>query len=644
MTKFFPKNSPFRVLVALLVASLLGANAERVAYSASAKNDAKADTEIESKSDENTLPPLSINDLPRIPSPLIREATPTNPNLNSANASTKIPLAPNALDNSNANSGASANANFFVPQSLPSATEARLRDLLSATNLADAHVGVCVKALGTARDATEFPAQIYKGGAQPILFASDADKRFLPASNLKLFTAALALKSLGAEKKFSTRVMALAGAPQLSGAISSTRNNVGTSGAGASGTGTSNADAVLYLVGGGDPSLGLDDLAQMARDVRKSGVTRVSGIVADTSLFQAETLGGRYPDGWTLDDAIWYYGAEVSALALERNQVDITITGTKKGRAARVEVSPQLPGFALGTDIVAQVQTGDRELKNLGESDLIQFERGDANSALGTKLVVRGQIAPGQVITDGVAIPNVARQTALAFAAQLQAAGIQVTGSADAGILPDAPVKTLAQHDSAPLRVLIQRFLKKSDNLYGEMLLRDVGAFTSLNFKAKSGNTSDESSGVGIASSGVAARAHGVLLDWLQSNKIASGGLRFSDGSGLSRYNLLTPRAVVSLLGAAEKLNGSRAFYDALPIAGTDGTLKNRMAKTRAADNVRAKTGTFSIASCLSGYVTTRDGQRLAVSILINFARNGDDARQLQNDIFVALAEANWTR
>jgi len=131
------------------------------------------------------------------------------------------------------------------------------------------------------------------------------------------------------------------------------------------------------------------------------------------------------------------------------------------------------------------------------------------------------------------------------------------------------------------------------------------------------------------------------LRVYLKSENIDSSGLRFSDGSGLSRYNLLTPRSLTQLLGAAERLPDARSFWDAMPIAGVDGTLRKRMIGTAAQNNARAKTGTFSITSCLSGYVTTRDGNRLAVSVLTNFARSGSDARKLQNEIFALLAETN---
>ncbi len=496
---------------------------------------------------------------------------------------------------------------------LPPATETKIRELLNAPQFADAHIGICIENLGIVTDNAAFPSR--KSGAPQTLFAQDADKRFLPASNMKLFTAAIALQTLGENKTFATTVFA-----------SSTRNG-----------------GALYLRGGGDPSLTIADLKQLACDVRRRGITRVSDVFADDSLFRAEGFGGRYPDGWTLDDALWYYGPEASALALERNQIDITIEATKVGQAAKVTVSPQLPGFALGREISVDVQTVAAATATTTTTPSIQFDRGDARSAIGAKLSVRGQIALGKTVTEGVAIPNVSRIAALAFARELRAAGIEVVGRIDARVLPPKLLAStpLAHHDSAPLGVLVGRFLKKSDNLYGEMFLRSVGVAASSTRSMTGSNTSVESVSNGVSSVGAAALGHGELLRWLRLQNVTTTSLRLSDGSGLSRYNLLTPRAVVELLRAVDATNQG-AFYDALPIAGVDGTLANRMKDTAAANNVRAKTGTFSIANCLSGYVTTRDNRRLAVSIMTNFVRDGTEARRLQNEIMIALAATSW--
>jgi D-alanyl-D-alanine carboxypeptidase/D-alanyl-D-alanine-endopeptidase (penicillin-binding protein 4) len=131
---------------------------------------------------------------------------------------------------------------------------------------------------------------------------------------------------------------------------------------------------------------------------------------------------------------------------------------------------------------------------------------------------------------------------------------------------------------------------------------------------------------------------------WLKQNGVDTAALRMTDGSGLSRYNLVTPRATVQLLAAVQRLPGGDAMWNALPLAGVDGTLGRRMKGTAAQNNVRAKTGTFSIVSTLSGYVTTRDGHRLAVSLLTNFARDGREARKLQDEIYALLAATQWSR
>ena len=136
-----------------------------------------------------------------------------------------------------------------------------------------------------------------------------------------------------------------------------------------------------------------------------------------------------------------------------------------------------------------------------------------------------------------------------------------------------------------------------------------------------------------------AARGHELLMAWLNQNAVETSDLQFTDGSGLSRYDLVTPRATTQMLGAIERFRPleGRAFYDGLPLAGIDGTLRKRFANTAGALNVRAKTGTFSIVSTLSGYVTTSDKQRLAVSILCNFGR-GEQMRDVQNRVFNVLA------
>jgi D-alanyl-D-alanine carboxypeptidase/D-alanyl-D-alanine-endopeptidase (penicillin-binding protein 4) len=157
---------------------------------------------------------------------------------------------------------------------------------------------------------------------------------------------------------------------------------------------------------------------------------------------------------------------------------------------------------------------------------------------------------------------------------------------------------TLFVHLSPSLGEILQPFLKESQNQIGEMLLRYIGATTT--------DTGSVSGGRRAVSA--------TLTSW----GIPDDSYVYYDGSGLSRYNYLTPEAVVRLLRGMSRRQGFEVFYDALPVAGVDGTLERRMVGSRAEGNARAKTGFISNARALSGYVATADGELLAFSIIAN--------------------------
>lgn len=516
-----------------------------------------------------------------------------------------------------------------APRALSAPTLAKLRAILANSKLQSGHIGVEIRALGRAANPSQFPVKNYRGGAQPVLFAQNATRRFLPASNVKLYTAALALRALSENKTFATTV-ASTRAPQ-DGEI----------------------DGDIRIIGGGDPSLSTAEIEVLATQIVARGVRRVRGdVVGDGRAFGGETFGARYPDGWTLDDALWYYGPEISALAVNRNQIDVTLTGaSQRGAAARLQVSPPAPAhFRIVSRVVTAASTRAENAASdgsIGENGGLRFDRADENSVLGATLSINGALQPGETQTEGVAVPNAPRWAAQLLRDALLKNGVMVDGIARAAAPNDSEysqsddsenaarfradalpaTQVLARHDSAPLDVLLHRFLKNSDNLYGEMLLRDAALF------------GDRALAQGAPTGDFAARGHFMLRRFLAERNIASADLRFTDGSGLSRYDTLTPRANTQLLAALPTLRGGAALWNALPIAGIDGTLRKRMASTGARGNVRAKTGTFSIASALSGYVTTQDGDRLAVSILTNFC-DGNAARAAQNEIFIALADS----
>ena len=504
-----------------------------------------------------------------------------------------------------------------APTALPRATQLEIESLLRHPGIQNARVGISVVALGEAKTPAQFPAAPYDNGAQPLLFGRDETKRFTPASNFKLFTSAWALKTLGPKTTLTTQITAAPAKFVKAGAWPDSEPT----------------PIVLTLVGGGDPSLESADIRAMARKITDqiAGANKSFFIVrAQNSLagdlLNAEFGGRRYPDGWTLDDAIWYYGAPVTGLAVNRNEVDVTITGAgKAGELAQTTSDPVAP-FPILSSVLTVAKDDPRAGK-------MSWDRGDADSPLGQTLRVRGFIAVGARDVEGIAVPDPTQWAAQILADEIKAAGGQIANVSNYAVENPAVV---AVHQSAPVGTLIRRFLKNSDNLYGEMLLRRAGATI--------GNDAplSKNSGASISSDGVAAVAHRAMIRWLIENKVPVDGLRMSDGSGLSRYDTATPLAITRLLGVAQKLDGGDLFYDSLPIAGVDGTLKSRFKGSAAQGNLHGKTGTFSTVNCLSGYVTTRDGQRLAVSILTNFVEDGELARNWEGRIMATLANASW--
>lgn len=189
------------------------------------------------------------------------------------------------------------------------------------------------------------------------------------------------------------------------------------------------------------------------------------------------------------------------------------------------------------------------------------------------------------------------------------------------GPMDDLSVRsdTLYAFSSPPLREILKPFLKPSQNQIGEALIKTLGL---------------EKTGVGIADSGAV-----VIRRQLAAWGIDSTSTVVYDGSGMSRHDLVTPEAIVKILVAIQRDPAYSAFYDALPIAGIDGTIRTRMVGTPAANNIRAKTGALEFVRSLSGYVTTAAGEKLVFSMLSNhYPGSVADVTKLQDQIGILLA------
>lgn len=418
-----------------------------------------------------------------------------------------------------------------------------------------------------------------------VLYERNADLSLNPASNMKLVTSATALAKLGPDYRFTTRVLATA--PPADGVI----------------------EGALVLQGGGDPVLETPDLEKLADALKTAGVRKVTGgLTADDFRYDAERLG----IGWNSDDEPFYYSAQISALTLNRNVLNVDVfPGKTEGEPAVVKVRP-LPEYVR---VVAQPTTG-----KAGSQSRVNFSRDRARN----DLRITGTIAvDGAPLKDReLTMEEPELFTAGVFRKLLAERGIEVTGETSRGKAP-AGAAPLAQVQSRPLSEIVALLNKPSDNLVAEMLLKELG------YVGKQ--------------SGTATAGSDVVEGWLKEIGIRTAGVTVNDGSGLSRMDLVTARVLSDLLIYADKQPWREVFIQSLPVAGIDGTLRNRMKETAAASNVKAKTGSLAHVSALSGYVTTSGGERVVFSVIINNVliptSNANAAKRIEDAIAVALAE-----
>ncbi len=429
------------------------------------------------------------------------------------------------------------------------------------------------------------------------LYSHNEDRLFLPASNFKLVTSALAMERLGPEYRFTTKLLR-------------------------------EASGDLVLAGAGDPAFSRreypyaakrrsdrakseerDPIEALADQVAMRGIARIDGdIVGDDRLFAWEP----YPPSWTEDDRQNDYGAPVSALSLNDNVVSVSIeAGARAGDPAKAAVS-----FEYLT-IENRVVTGARGSESRVRAEQVAGSR---------QWVLTGSVALGAA-ASGVAIPvdDPALYAASALYDALTRRGIAIRGRAVArhrakGEAYLAPMgEEIASRVSPPLLEIVQAMDKESINLHAELLLRETGR------AAKN----DGSNAGGLAALGAFLKEIGAAnADW-----------RAEDGSGLARNDLVTPRLLTQLL-----VRGAGKFGDAwislLPAGGEEGTLDHRLCCMSEGRGVRAKTGTLDRALTLSGYADSKGSGRLAFSILVNdFSAPAGAVRDWIDKITTALLE-----
>lgn len=406
------------------------------------------------------------------------------------------------------------------------------------------------------------------------LVQHDADRLFMPASNQKLLTGAIAVQELGPDFRWRT--------PVLLHGVQRGHTFHGN----------------VYVQGSGDPSISDNlragraasafDEAVAALEAR--GIRRIAGRV----LPRGDAMPGLTTGyGWAFDDFDAGYSAAIDELMFNEGELYVRVkAGTKAGSRLLVTTAPTRTYPAVRVEAVAR----ERDVAP-GAPRPARLEV--SYDSIGHTLVVRGTLPVGDSASLTVAYRHPSDAFIAALHESLRDRRIAVNGRAlvrrdTAG----RPLDTVAVIVSPPFADVLTRMEKPSQNQMAELFFRTVGLVRT---------------GSGSADSAQAIGAR-TLAAW----GIGSSDAAYRDGSGLSRHDYVTPRAIVRVLDAMRRSPHFELFRNALPIAGVDGTIRNRMRNTPAQGNARAKTGTLDKARSLSGYVTTADGRLVLFSLLAN--------------------------
>lgn len=394
------------------------------------------------------------------------------------------------------------------------------------------------------------------------LYQRKATQTFIPASNMKLFSDAAALLILGPDYRFQT---------QLTTDASSLDKGI--------------LHGSLYLHLPGDPSFMQRHLDELLSQLSTWGINQIQGNVV---LVSNHNIVDAYAPGIAVKDLTYSYGAPVAPVMIDENRLTVTVNPAYRvGEPALVELNE--PGAAIILD--NQVKTA---AKTSGCG--IDYKMDGENH-----LTVRGCVRVGQwAVQQRIAIRNPLSYAQRLVKLRLEHLHIKLDGQVVLGSAPGSSL-LLATHASKPINQLMADTLKPSDNLYADSLYLHA-----------------------------AAKLQGAPLNWPQAQPVVKKFLQqqtgisldsaiLTDGSGLSRNDLLTPQQTVGLLQYLHnRFPLAYEYISALPIAGQDGTLQRRLRKPTQQGLIRAKTGTMTGIMSLSGYLYTANGHTLAFAIFIN--------------------------
>ncbi|HEX2867998.1 MAG TPA: D-alanyl-D-alanine carboxypeptidase/D-alanyl-D-alanine-endopeptidase [Ignavibacteriales bacterium] len=457
----------------------------------------------------------------------------------------------------------------------------QIDDIFNDPNFNNANWGVVIKSLETGE----------------YLYKRNEDKLMMPASNLKLFTTSAGLIALGKNYRYKTSLY-------MNGTLEG-----------------SVLKGDLIVQGTGDPTISgrfyQDDAYKVFNDwadtLLSRGIEEITGnLIGDDQMFDENGLG----EGWSWDYESYWYSAATSAISFNDNCVDITVKPTEAGRQAVLTLVPETKYVTIINKVVTVPKDTPADI--------------DVYRERGTNIItVFGKISENsEEFKTFSTINNPTQFSLIVLKDILKKKGIVIRGYAtdidEENISLDyTKLKKIFTHYSVPLSEIVRVINKNSQNFYAEQLLKTIGLVKY---------------GFGSIENGVKA-----VKDILREMGINSEDMIMADGSGLSRLDLVTPRQVVDLLNYMYKHESFPVFYQTLPIAGVDGSLARRMLRSKAENNVRAKTGYLGGVRSLCGYVHTADNEPVVFSIIVNnYIVPATLADNLQD--LVCLRLANFSR
>ncbi len=453
-----------------------------------------------------------------------------------------------------------------------------LQNLAKATALKNANFSVYAK---------------YVGGKE--ILAKDKNLLLVPASVLKLFTTASALEILGPNKTFETKL--------YFDGVQKGKTFEGD----------------IYLGGGGDPSFGSKDFDEQfyytevfsswAKQLKAKGITKIKGnIYSDNSLFSGMLLPWRT----SFKNIGNYFAPKADALSIAANQYTIIFPSVKEGDKdiKPISIIPTMKGITFNSFAYASAEVNSEDV-------YATFE--PASSIVNLNGVLPVTEKQTKIYAS---LPNPAKFATESLFEIFENSGIKITGKAEVKKGEDYPNKKLLFTNISPtVKELVKHTNKKSDNLYAEVLMRDISAYSGGDGSAKDGLKK--------------------IKENLEQLGIAEEDFDIYDASGLSYSSNVSCKATVTLLEEILKKPYAKDFKDSLVIAGKSdekGFFSVRVSKKPFALKTLIKTGALDKARNIAGYTKDKQDRDIAFCFFINnFKAKSREITALQDEFLTYL-------